>query len=496
MLKNSPYVILITILSIISIGCNSENFVTVTGEIHPSSPDTIKTIRQPVHYKYSPKLEKTIVADNQGTFNFKHDADSAEILFLEMSEEAYPLVMVPGNVLHLSIDKNAFPMNVSVDGYPEEWNRRYQEYLTEVSLLDSTLTDDQMEAFRNAEPNRVTEIYRERIDVAEAHLSGTPLDRYYYYNLGEYLNRGFQNIAHHYENGKTLNADSVRQALIQFAKKRDFFTFKSLYSQRAGIRDFAHNYSMSFSIQDSIKNIYGKDLMEYDVKRLGYAQFDQKKREVLQYIEEPEAKAYADMHLVAKRLGEMPLEEVEATYYEYLENYPQYETYTNFLSRFYREMKGVSPGNPAVPFTLPNKNGEQVSMNDFRGKFVLLDFWASWCIPCLDEFPHMRRIYENTSRDKFEIVAISTEEDSLKWIEALDRFENPWVQLYGGNGFQQETFQSYSGGGIPFYILVGPEGKIMRYNDIRASFNLESVLDSLFSVKSEKANINSSAVEL
>ncbi len=482
MLKKSFVALLITILSIISIGCNSDNFVTITGKIHPASPDTIKTSLQPDHYKYSPKLEKIIVTDTAGKFSIMHEPDSIEILYLEFKEHQYPLVMVPGSELYVSLEKDAFPMNTTVDGYPENWNQRYQEYLAEISLLDSAITDNQMEDFRNAEPNDVVDIYRKRITVAHNHLSGTPLDRYYYYNIGEYLNRGLQKIAHHYKNGKELEADSLRQALVRFAKERNFFTFKSLYSQRAGIRDFAHNYSMSFGIQDSIKNIHGEDLIEYDVKRIGYNQFDKKKREVLDFIDEPKAEAYADMHIVAERLGEMPLEEVESTYFEYLDDYSQYETYTNFLSGFYREMKGVSPGNPAVPFTLPNREGEMSSMNDFRGKFVLLDFWASWCIPCLDEFPHMRRIYENTSRNKFEIVAISTEEDSLKWIQALDRFDNPWTQLYGGNGFQQETFQEYSGGGIPFYILVGPEGDIVRYNDIRASYNLESVLDSLFSV--------------
>jgi len=118
-------------------------------------------------------------------------------------------------------------------------------------------------------------------------------------------------------------------------------------------------------------------------------------------------------------------------------------------------------------------------MSDFEGKFVLLDFWASWCVPCLNEFPDMKRIYNNTSRDNFEIVAISIEQDSLVWRQALDKYENPWIQLYGGNSFEQETFQDYKGGGIPFYILINPEGYIERYNDVRATYNLESVLDSL-----------------
>ena len=91
----------------------------------------------------------------------------------------------------------------------------------------------------------------------------------------------------------------------------------------------------------------------------------------------------------------------------------------------------------------------------------------------------MRELYREFDREDFEIVAISIGEDSLRWRQSLKQFQNPWPQLYAGNGFQQETFSSYQGGGIPFYILVNPDGNIERYNDIRPSFNLPELLDSL-----------------
>jgi len=481
MAKNNLSIIFVIILMIMITGCSTNNQVTVTGQISPPELTTIKSITQPIHYKYSEKLENTIEPDEDGFFSIQYAPDSLKIVFFEIEDHQYPVVLNPGYDLKIEIKKNEFPQNVTIDGYPEEWNDKYQAYLADMTPLDSALTDEHYEAFRNLEPNTILQIHRKRISVADKHLAGTPLERYYYYNIGEYLNRGLQNISHHISNNKEMNTDSVRSDLVDFAKERNFFSFYSLRSQRAGIRDFAHNYAMSFGIQDQIKNEHGQDLMEYDVKRIGYEEFDAKKREVLDFIDDPGARAYAEMHIVAERLGEMPVEKVEDTYFNYLEKYSGYENYTGFLSGLYREIKGVSPGNPAVSFELPNQKGELVTMSDFKGKYVLLDFWASWCIPCLDEFPHMQRIYENTSRDNFEIVAISTEEDSLKWIESLNRFDNPWVQLYGGNGFQQETFQEYSGGGIPFYILVNPEGNIQRYNDIRASYNLEPVLDSLIS---------------
>lgn len=101
------------------------------------------------------------------------------------------------------------------------------------------------------------------------------------------------------------------------------------------------------------------------------------------------------------------------------------------------------------------------------------------CQPCLEEFSYMRDIYNSYKREELEIIGISTEVERSVWIQDIERFDNPWVQLYGGNGFNQETFKAYKGGGIPFYILIDPEGNIVRYNDMRPSFNFTEVLDSL-----------------
>jgi len=185
------------------------------------------------------------------------------------------------------------------------------------------------------------------------------------------------------------------------------------------------------------------------------------------------------MYLIAERIGGMPLDVSQSSYQQYLREYSDFPRYTSFLRSFHKKIERVSPGHPAVPFALPNRNGKIVRMNDFRGKYVLLDFWASWCIPCLDEFPYMKQIYKEYPRKKFEILGISIEKDSLQWRKAMRKYQNTWPQLYGGHEFQQRTFHTYRGGGIPFYILVGPKGKIIRYNDVRPSFNLPRVLDSL-----------------
>lgn len=460
-------------------GCtdHSRQEITIKGSIDYSGSADIYFEKQPVHYKYAEKRMFEVPLTEEDTFEMTIPVDSLQVLQLHIGDDSYPVVAEPGGTLQVDIVRNHFPDSMYISGYPEAWNERYVDYLEEENRLQREIAA-QLSAFRSAEPNNLLELYERRIDLAADYLENTPLDLYYHRTVGEYLVKRLQNIRYR-RNEPGFDPEEERKQVLREAKAYDFFTFESLHAQRAGIRDFTHDFANTFGVEQRLEKEYGQDLMPYDVKRLGYATLDSARVSVLDHMEERKAKAYSKMHLIAERIGEMPLDTARASYEAFLREYEDFPEYAAFLETFYGQVKRVSPGQPAVPFAIPDKNGEIARMEDFRGKYVLLDFWASWCIPCLDEFPYMNELYRKYTRNQFDIVAISIGEDSLRWRQSLDRFQNPWPQLYAGNGFQQKTFQAYRGGGIPFYILVNPEGRIERYNDIRPSFNLDSVLDSL-----------------
>src|SRR5699024_3537822 len=202
---------------------------------------------------------------------------------------------------------------------------------------------------------------------------------------------------------------------------------------------------------DSLEAKVGQDLMQYDVKRLGYETLDSARTSVLQHIEERAAQAYARMFLIAERIGEMPLKVAEPGYRRFLEKYSDFPAYTSFLKTLYDEIKKVSPGQPAIPFALPNAQEEIVRLTDYRAKYVLLDFWDISCIPCLIELPHMTKLYERSRHREFEILAISIEIDSPRWTQSIRQFQTPWPQPYGGEGFPHPTLSRHRGSGIPLY---------------------------------------------
>lgn len=469
--------IVLVILVIATAACSNDNNVSISGSVDYVGSAEMYISQQPIHYKYADQIRHPIQPTEDGTFDLSIPVDSAQLAEFYIDEQSYPLLLRPNQSLSLVINRGDFPQSVDVEGYAEPWDETYTNYWQEEQPLLGQIYR-QLPAFREGDSTEVIPLYKQRYQLAERYFTDTPFKDLYLQAVGEYLVKRLQSITYQ-RTQPDFHPEKERQAVLQTAKELDFFSFESLHAQRAGIRDFTNAFANTFGVTDSLEEELGRSLMEYDAKRLGYETLDSARTSVLQYVDGRRAKAYAQMHLIAERIGEMPLEVATPSYQRFLDEYSDFSRYTAFLQSFYKEIERVSPGQPAVPFALPNPDEQIIRMEDFRGRYVLLDFWASWCIPCLDEFPHMKELYETYSRDEFEILAISIEEDSLRWRQSLQQFQNPWPQLYAGDGFQQETFATYRGGGIPFYILVGPEGNILRYNDVRPSFNLSPLLDSL-----------------
>lgn len=138
-------------------------------------------------------------------------------------------------------------------------------------------------------------------------------------------------------------------------------------------------------------------------------------------------------------------------------------------------------GAECPDFTFTDANGKNVSLKDFRGKIVVLDFCASWCGPCRKEMRSMLTIYNELKADDLEFISVSLDDSEAKWRKMLDEEKLPWVMLWDKTGFPknsktpsaiQTAYGFYS---IPFLVVIDKEGKLAARN-VRGEQVREAIL--------------------
>jgi len=134
-------------------------------------------------------------------------------------------------------------------------------------------------------------------------------------------------------------------------------------------------------------------------------------------------------------------------------------------------------GSQMADFTQADTSGNPVKLSSFKGKYVLVDFWASWCAPCRAENPNVLKVY-NAYKDKgFTVVGISLDDKAANWKNAIRMDKMPWTQLSDLKGWKNDVSASFGIQAIPSNLLIDPSGKIIA-RDLRGAA-LENKLKEL-----------------
>jgi peroxiredoxin len=117
-------------------------------------------------------------------------------------------------------------------------------------------------------------------------------------------------------------------------------------------------------------------------------------------------------------------------------------------------------GNPAADFTLPDLNGRQLRLSDYRGKMVLLNFWATWCKPCTTEMPAMQAAYDKLREQGLVVLAVNELEDTAKVRQHIETYGHTFPVLMDGNN---RVANMYGVFGLPVTVFIDPNGVVQEY---------------------------------
>ncbi|RXK81938.1 TlpA family protein disulfide reductase [Filimonas effusa] len=189
--------------------------------------------------------------------------------------------------------------------------------------------------------------------------------------------------------------------------------------------------------------------------------------------------SYAGAYILNRYLNALPSQDLEMLFNKLspsLKNSEAAKAVQDHLSG----LKRAAIGNQVEDFSLPAPNDSIITFSSLKGKYVLVDFWSSWCGPCKASFPHMKDVYKKYGGDQFEILGISIDEDKSAWLKELGKQQLPWPQVLDTKKIYVTNFAIT---GVPTGYLIGPDGKIIMKEigfDKNGEGEIEKKLKALF----------------
>jgi thiol-disulfide isomerase/thioredoxin len=193
-------------------------------------------------------------------------------------------------------------------------------------------------------------------------------------------------------------------------------------------------------------------------------------------------------YMLRFHISSLPLDSLQM-YYNKLEKKVQQTDDGKDLAKEIEKLRGGSPGSMAKNFTTTDINGEKLSLSDFKGKYVLLDFWASWCVPCRAGNPHLKELYAKYKDKGIEFIGISDDDRNHDaWHKAVEKDGLPWRHVLRGFDMQKlmnnepnpnDISEKFGIHTLPTKILIDRSGKIIgRYSEEEGP--LDAKLKSIF----------------
>lgn len=218
--------------------------------------------------------------------------------------------------------------------------------------------------------------------------------------------------------------------------------------------------------RDSLSQIIADNKLSESLKlnaRLELKKVNQNRLKIEREFINDNPNSYVSANTLDFYCTSLPNKTVSELYNNLSENVKS-SSYGKSVKKFLDLNKNPQIGDKYVDFSMTNEKGKLIKLSDFEGKLLLLDFWASYCGPCIAEYPALREAYSKFNKDGFEIVSISEDQTKESWLKAIENNEMNWINLWQKDGNKAAPYLIYGINGIPDNFLIDKNGIIVARN--------------------------------
>lgn len=285
------------------------------------------------------------------------------------------------------------------------------------------------------------------------------------------------------ENGPVvllINDASDIDVTIDLAKRDNYYTVSGSNASKE-LKTFIESYSsktapvnMAFKELDSLKQLMASD----SVLLAATNRKNDAVKELNTFLESFISKSSnpaVSMFALGMSSRSVPASEFETLLQATVNKFPDYKTLAKLKENYdtqkaqslalqkKNEEKGEDSwvGKPAPDLTMPSTTGKPISISSFKGKYVLVDFWASWCGPCRQENPAVLKAYEAYKNKNFTVLGVSLDKSKEAWLKAIQDDKLTWEHMSDLQYWDSKAVETYKFRGIPFNVLIDPTGMVI-----------------------------------